>query len=306
MNNKILLIVVVFLSGIYGLMRSFYKETSFLIDDLSEIQVTVKDNETQEIISFDMEEYLVGVIAGEMPASFNMEALKAQAVASRTYAYYKVLNSNLEYDLTTDSSTQVYLNDNQMREKWHDEYNYYIDKITKAIRDTTDEVLTSNGQVISAYYFAMSNGFTENGKTVFGEDKTYLTSVLSKEDTSNRNFEVIKEFSKIDFCNKLNIACDQIIISNEVRNSANRVNSININNKDFTGIELRKILELRSTDFTILVAENTVNITTRGYGHGVGMSQYGANTMAKDGASYLDILSHYYTGTEISSITSIN
>ncbi|MBQ6840894.1 MAG: stage II sporulation protein D [Bacilli bacterium] len=302
MKNKILLVVVVVLGIIYLFIRSFVKETSFFIND----NVTIKNVTTNVTETIDMEEYLVGVLAGEMPASFEMEALKAQAIASRTYAYYKVKVSNKDYDLTTDKSTQVYLTNEEMKNKWGNDYDYYLDKIKSAIQQTGGMVLTFENEIIPAYYFAMSNGYTENALTVFGENKSYLTSVVSKENENHRSFKVTKSISVAAFCNALGIECNNLSINNIIRNDANRVESININNKNFTGLSIRKLLDLRSTDFEFKVSDNNVDITTYGYGHGVGMSQYGANTMAKDGYNYDKILKHYYTGVEITSINSIN
>lgn len=301
MKNKILLFLVVVLIIIYCLLRSFDNKTSFLVDNT----ISMKNKDTNEIEELNMEEYLVGVLAGEMPASFEMEALKAQAVASRTYAYYKVLTTNKDYDVTNDTSTQVHLTNDQMREKWQDQYEYYFDKIKMAIDETKDEVITYNGQIIPAYYFSMSNGYTESGMTVFGESGKYLNSVKSPEDTNHRNYEVITIYQKNEFCNALNIGCNNINISDISRNVANRVDRIKINNKEFTGIEVRKLLNLRSTDFNIEINEDNLTITTYGYGHGVGMSQYGANNMAKNDYDYLTILKHFYSGVEIESVMSI-
>jgi len=267
--------------------------------------VVIKDIENSSLINLPMEEYLIGVLAGEMPASFEEEALKAQAVASRTYAYYKILTSDKEYDLTTDITTQVYLSESKMKEKWQGDYEKYYQKIKKAIDDTKGEVLTFNDVVIPAYYFSMSNGYTESALAVFGEDRKYLVSVNSQEDVTHRNYEVTKIIEKSEFCTKLNIECNDIVITNLERNNTQRIISLDINGLSFTGIEVRKLLNLRSTDFALKVAENNVEITTKGYGHGVGMSQYGANTMAKSGFNYEQILFHYYSGVEINDVSSI-
>lgn len=302
MKNRILLIVVVLLAVVYLFVRSFNKETSFFLDNDN---ITIKNMTTNVTESLNIEEYLIGVLAGEMPASFEEEALKAQSVASRTYAYYKINHSNKEYDITTDKNTQVFLTKEEMQDKWQKEYDFYVNKIINAINDTKGKVLTFNDEVIPAYYFAMSNGYTENAKTVFGEDSFFLQSVISNEDTSHRNFKVVKVISKNEFCNALKIDCNNISISNITRNEANRVQSIIINNVLYKGIEVRKLLDLRSTDFEIEIDNAEIYITTLGYGHGVGMSQYGANAMAKKGSTYEEILKHYYTGIEIKSIDSI-
>ena len=302
MKNKILLIVVLILAVIYSLIRSFKKEASFFS---SENKVIIKNTTTNEIKTFDMEDYLIGVVAGEMPASFEEEALKAQVIASRTYAYYKIGISKDNYDLTTDKSTQVYLDDMQMRDKWQDDYDYYLNKIKTVVKETENLVLTYNNQVIPAYYFAMSNGYTENGQAVFGENKEYLASVKSEEDVNHRNYKVTKTMAKNEVCDLLSTSCDNLVISNIVRNDTNRVDSLIINGESYSGIQLRKLLDLRSTDFSFEINDENVIFTTIGYGHGVGMSQYGANTMAQQGYKYEEILNHYYLNTQIKNIKSI-
>lgn len=302
MKNKILLLLVLVLGSIYGCVRSFKKETSYFYSE--EKTVRVYDKETGKITKYNMEDYLVGVLAGEMPASFDEEALKAQAVAARSFAYYR-MNKNNNYDVTSDNSSQVFLDESKRQKKWGNEFAFYEAKIKKAVSDTKNEVVTYDGKIISAYYFAMSNGYTESSLTVFNEDKSYLTTVKSEEDGSHRAFKVTSVFTKEEFCNKLDITCDNIKVSNITRTSSERINKISINNKTFDGITVRKKLGLRSADFEIKVNSNNVEITTYGYGHGVGMSQYGANTMAKNGFSYEEILSHYYQGTKLDKVTSI-
>ena len=154
--------------------------------------------------------------------------------------------------------------------------------------------------VISDMY-EVSNGYTEDSMLVFNENKDYLKSVSSLDEIENRNFEKNVTFSKPEFCKKLDINCENIIINNVIRSKSNRVNEITINNKTFKGTEFRKILNLRSTDFTINIS-NEVIITTYGYGHGVGMSQYGANYLAKKGYNYEQILKYYYQGVNITCI----
>lgn len=299
MKNKILFIVLISLIIWYVKIRSFEEETSFFNNEI----VTVLDTKTGVTESVELENYLIGVVAGEMPASFNIEALKAQAVAARSYAYYLINNG---MTITNDSSTQVYLNTTSLKNKWGNDYTYYLEKIKQAIKETQDEVVTYEGKIVPTYYYSMSNGFTESALNVFGEDREYLTKVESMEDATNRNFKVQTTIDRKEFCNILDINCDAINISNIIKNDSERVQTININEKVFSGIELRKLLNLRSTDFSIEITNDNINIITYGHGHGVGMSQYGANTMANEGYSYKDILLHYYVGVNIENISSIN
>jgi len=251
--------------------------------------------------TIDLEEYIVGVVAGEMPASFNMEALKAQAVASRTFAVNKI-ETIKNYVLSTTINDQVYISLEEMKKKWGTDFNYYYDRVLKAVNETKGEVVTYNNKPISAYYFAISNGSTDDAKTVFKENKEYLVSVDSKWDKNFSSYVANRTISKTNFCNKLNISCNTITINKVVRSENNYVREITINNVKFTGIEVFNKLGLKSTDFTITVNGDNVNIKTLGFGHSVGMSQYGAQGMASSGYNYKDILSHYYKNTKIETI----
>lgn len=298
MKNRNLIIAVIFLSVIAILSSFDKKETVFLNEEKT---VTIKNNETKEEKNLELEEYIIGVVAGEMPASFEIEALKAQAIAARSYAMNKINTSNETYDLVTDVTNQVYITTDEMKNKWQSEYDYYYEKIKNAVLETQGLVMKYNNEIISAYYFAMSNGSTEDVSLVFGESKDYLQSVDSSWDENVKNFTVEINITKEEFCKKLDISCDDIIIKDIKRSETNRVNEITINNKKFKGTKVRSLLNLRSTDFDIEINES-IKITTKGYGHGVGMSQYGANEMAKNGSTYEEILKHYYNNIEISKI----
>ena len=301
MKNKILVLVTLILVPIAVI--SFKKnETNFNLSKKDITYINLKDVDNNEVINMELEEYIIGVVAAEMPASFKEEALKAQAVAARSYAYYKILHNNEDYDLVTDISDQGYITKEEMQKKWGTNYDTYYKKIKNAVTATKNEVITYNDEVILAYYFAMSNGYTEDSSLVFGEEP-YLESVESIWDNESiNNFQVNVAFDKIKFCKLLNITCENIVINNISRSNTNRVNSIVINNQEFKGTEFRHALGLRSTDFEITVTDSLINITTYGYGHGVGMSQYGANGMAKEGYSYREILKYYYKDTEIGKI----
>lgn len=300
MKNIYLLIAVIILS-IIGFISSFKKETTYFNEENKELEVTIKNQEEGTIETLDLEEYIIGVVAGEMPASFEDEALKAQAIAARSYALNKIKSTNKEYDLLTDITNQVYITKEEMQEKWQEEYEKYYDKIKKAVEDTKNLVMMYDGEVISAYYFAMSNGKTEDVSLVFGENIDYLVSVDSSWDENVKNFLVTNEIEKEEFCEKLDISCEEIKIEEIKRTDSNRVDTIKINGKEYKGTKIRALLNLRSTDFDIEIKES-INITTRGYGHGVGMSQYGANEMAKNGATYEEILKYYYKDINLTKI----
>lgn len=265
-------------------------------------QVMLSDNsDKSDAFAMDLEDYIIGVVAGEMPASFSLEALKAQAVASRTFALYK-MESNKDYVLSTTINDQVYLTQDDMKNKWGNDYEYYYNRVKEAVLDTEGEVLTYNGKLASTYYFAISNGYTDDALTVFQEDRDYLVSVESPWDKDYQSYTSLYTMNKSDFCSKLEITCGDIQVSQVNRADNHYVREITINGKTFTGIQVFQKLNLKSTDFTITPKGDTVEIQTLGFGHGVGMSQYGAQGMANDGYLYQDILKHYYQNTEITKL----
>ncbi|MBE6154697.1 MAG: stage II sporulation protein D [Firmicutes bacterium] len=268
----------------------------------SNYQVLISNNsDKSDPYQIDLEEYIIGVVAGEMPASFNMEALKAQAVAARTFAMYKMKNVD-NYVLSTTINDQVYLTKEAMVNKWGNDFEYYYNRVKDAVLSTKGEVITYNDDIIISYYFAISNGYTDDAKTVFNEDRSYLVSVDSTWDKDYSSYSSTRTISIDAFCTNLNIVCDGINIENVIRGENNYVREITINGTPFTGREVFNKLSLKSTDFNIKVNGNDIIIETYGFGHGVGMSQYGAQSMANNNYSYKDILKHYYKNTEISVI----
>lgn len=260
--------------------------------DKYQINVEISD----KLLTIDIEEYIIGVVAGEMPALFEEEALKAQAVAARTYLINHLQTENSIKNTTDD---QVYLTKAEMKDKWEEDYDKYYNKIKQAVTATKDLIMYYQNEPIKAYYFSTSNGYTASSISVFNEQKEYLTSVESPFDKDNSH---TIEISKQDFCNKLDISCNEISITNIKKDNSNRISKITINKKEYKGTQIRKLLSLRSTDFTINIKDTTIEITTKGYGHGVGMSQYGANNMAKLGYTYEEILKYYYQDIKIDSI----
>lgn len=294
MKNKILLGIVVILS--FALLIVVKNKENEQPSLTNEKNIKIKDKENN-IKDLNVEEYLIGVLAAEMPASFELEALKAQAVAARTFALYKIEHTkNQDYNVLTTVTDQSYITKEEMQEKWQTEYDKYFTKIKQAVEETKDEVMFYQGKIIESFYFAMSNGKTEDCATVFQEDLPYITTVESKWDNEQlKNFLVTTEFSKQEFCEKLSLNnCQEIKIGEIKKSETNRIISITVNNQVFLGTEFRRLLGLRSTDFEIKEDNGKMIITTKGYGHGVGMSQYGANGMAKEGSSYKDILNYYY------------
>lgn len=252
-----------------------------------------------KVVKMSLEDYVVGVVAAEMPASFSNEALKAQAVAARTYAMYLV---NSGKKLTDTVSTQVYKDKTQLKKMWGSSYSKYYNKVKNCVNSTKGIVLTYNGKYIYAAYHSTSNGKTEDALNVWGKSYPYLKSVSSTWDKNVSSYKrvVTKEFNNLNKVLGLNINSDSKVVIK--RNASHRVSSVKIDSKSYSGVAFRNLLGLRSSDFDIAFKNGKVSITTRGYGHGVGMSQYGANEMAKKGKTYKQILTHYYRGVSFKKI----
>lgn len=263
--------------------------------------IRVKDEKTGIINEVPFEDYIKGVVAGEMPATFELEALKAQAVASRSYAMYQMTaTKDKEYDVLNTTANQVYLTDQELKENWKEEYPEKINKIKKAIAETSGEYLTYEGKVINAMFFSTSVGATENSEEVFVSALPYLRSVDSKWDEASPAYTDTYTFTLEEFYKKLNLQYNQTLtIEVTSKTSTGRTRTLKINGTEINGRDLATKLNLRSNYFDIVQNENNVTITTKGFGHGVGMSQYGANGMAKEGYKYDQILKHYYQNTEI-------
>lgn len=257
----------------------------------------IKNN---QILNIELEEYVVGVVASEMPASFSLEALKAQAVLARTYAL-KAINKSIT--LTSDSKTQNYKTIDELKSMWVGSFDTYFYKVKRAVDDTTGLYLSYNNDFIEAVYHSTSNGYTEDAINVWGNSFPYLVSVESKYDTTNQSFYKEEFISYSDLSVKLKDtiteSTDFLILN---KTSSGRVLYISINNHEYSGVDIRGKLGLRSTDFEIEKTNLGVIFKTKGYGHGVGMSQYGANGMARAGYNYVDILNHYYQGAKLENI----
>lgn len=267
--------------------------------------IRVKRVNGGSIDSIGLEEYIVGVLAGEMPIYFELEALKAQAVAARSYALKRMeYNKNNEYDVVDSIMNQVYLDRDYLKEVWGSSYTSNINKLIRAVNETSGEYLDYDGGIADALFFSTSNGYTENSDVVFSFDVPYLKSVDSKWDESVSSvFHSSITISVSDFLQKMKISnSDKVVFSDIVKSDTGRVISININGVDFKGMDVYNNLGLKSLDFSLEQVGSNVVINTSGYGHGVGMSQYGALGMAKNGYNYRDILFHYYTGVTIKKI----
>lgn len=278
------------------------------------IKVYIKDQDKVEEMS--LENYVKGVVAAEMPVNFEMEALKAQAVAARTFAFSRMIDLYPSKEdvhkgahVCTDSKhCQAWVSKNDALKKWsvlNADKNW--NKIVKAVKETEDIILLYEDNPINPLYHANSGGRTENSEEVWeGMVVPYLKSVKSDGDADDPNFEVVTAFKEEDIISALKSKYPEILLNEDDMLSqfnilelseGGKVKKIKIGNVEIKGTELRNLLSLRSTNFKIEKGEeNELNITTIGFGHGVGMSQYGANYLAKNGGTFKEILKHYYRG----------
>ena len=278
-------------------------------------QIKLLHTSSNKVETIKLDEYLYGVVSAEMPASFEEEALKAQAVVARTYTLYKMINSggkhkSVEADIC-DASTccQAWISKEDRLAKWSEkDRDTYWNKIVNAVNSTQGKIITYEGKPINAFFHANSGGATETPINVWGgTGYPYLQTVTTagEEAYSGYNSEVSvtkKEFEakikekhsdfKIDFNEK---DCIKI----EEYTDGNRVKTIKVGNLKLSGVEIRTIFSLRSANFKVTVEKDTIKFEVVGYGHGVGMSQTGADSLAKEGKSYEDIIKHYYTGVKI-------
>lgn len=266
--------------------------------------------ETQEL---PLDEYLYGVVSAEMPASFETEALKAQAIVARTYTLYKIINSNKKHgesDICDDSTCcQAWISKEDRLEKWaEDDRNTYWSKIVNAVNSSQGKIITYEGKPINAFFHANSGGATEAPVNVWGgTGYPYLQTVTTSGEDAYSQYDSKVTVTKKEFEEKIkNLHSDFEIdfkeeecIKIEEYTEGNRVKTIKVGNLKLSGVEMRNIFELRSANFKIAIGGNNIKFEVIGYGHGVGMSQTGADSLAKQGKSYEEIIKHYYTGVEI-------
>lgn len=248
-----------------------------------------------------------------MPASFEPEALKAQAVAARTYLQsrmnaYDEASPPQEHkgaDICTDSShCKAWISEEKRRTLWGDEADANWAKIDKAVSETEGEVVLYNGNIISAVFHSTSSGRTESSKDVWGGERPYLVSVESPGEEVAPNFKTEKsislnDFKQIVFAELEGASEDFSPVGEIARSDAGGIITAEIYGVKISGTRLRNLFDLKSANITISITENDVHFAVKGYGHGVGMSQYGANAMAKNGKNYVEILTHYYSGTTV-------
>lgn len=300
-GNKVYLVVDGIIIGTVSLgSRPKYQEViekenlkEFYKDENSENKIILKyqDGKTEQL---SMDDYLIGVLATEIIPSFHIESIKAQAVICRTYAMKEMIENGQILDINPQ---QIYRNINYYKLLWTDHYFEYYEKIKRAIKETEGEYLTYLDKIIHPFYHLVSNGKTEESSI---EDTPYLQSVSSIWDIDSPMYlnHITKPIS--DVLNRLDISIEDLSNIKILKTTkSNRINQLKIGNKVISGQNFAYLLGLNSTDISMIREKDNIHFTTRGIGHGLGMSQYGANGMAKSGYDYKKILYHYYPNTKL-------
>lgn len=279
----------------------------FARNDTNEISVFNPSDES--VTKMSMRDYCVGVVAAEMPASYEPEALKAQALAAITYAQYVKDNSDSgsKGDIAADSSVnQGYLTVDEMKERWGDSFDEYYEKICNAVDAVANYRIYYDSKPINALYHAISSGKTEDAAVLWGSDIPYLKSEDSGDDKLSPRYSVSTAFTPEQFKERCAAVDGVKLPENEAdwvenikKSDAGTVVGVEIGGVSLSGTRVREIFSLRSPSFDIDYENGLFTFKTYGYGHGVGMSQYGANRMAEDGAKYNEIIAHYYKGVSI-------
>lgn len=280
--------------------------------------IKVYNLKTNDVMVIDFEEYLKGVVASEMPAEFNIEALKAQVITARTYLLYRLKKypdgqpEHTDASVCTGTHCQVWSSKEDLiashEEGWYDKY---WGKIEEAVNSTNSQILTYEGKIIEPLFHSTSGGRTENSEDVYSASVPYLRSVESPYENEAPKLHDSVKITVADFISKIESVYGDLDISQENLDEkiqlgevseGGKIKTIFVDNKEITGREMRSLFNLNSTNFSFIQSGNEIEIVTTGYGHGVGMSQWGADGMANEGFNYKEILKHYYTGIEIVSM----
>lgn len=272
---------------------------------------------TGEIEEVALDSYLCNVVSAEMPADFEEEALKAQAVVARTYTIYKIENKKHENaDICDDySCCQAWISKQDRMAKWQEnEAESNWNKIMQAVNDTKGKIITYNAEPINAFFHANSGGVTESSLNIWGKiDYPYLKSVETVGEEGYTQYASQVTFSKQDLINKIKTKYEDCVIDFSQQDCINileyttsgRVKTIKFGNIEIAGTEARTLLGLKSTNFTFSIEGENIIFSVTGYGHGVGMSQTGADALAKEGSDYESIIKHFYTNVEIIEVNSL-
>lgn len=288
------------------------EETS-LYDYKQYSKVKVLHTKTNVVEEINLDEYLYGVVSAEMPASFEKEALKAQSVVARTYTIYKIIHNKGKHngaDICDDSTCcQAWISKEDRLNKWDEkERENYWNKIVNAVDKTKGKIITYNGEPINAFFHSNSGGNTEAPVNVWGgTGYPYLQSVATSGEDSYTQYKSEVNLSKEELVNKMREKYKDFSINFEEADAiqiieyteGGRVKTLKIGNKNLSGVEIRSIFTLKSANFEVKIEKDTISFLVIGYGHGVGMSQTGADSLAKQGKNFEEIINHFYTGVII-------
>ncbi|HIV87310.1 MAG TPA: stage II sporulation protein D [Candidatus Pygmaiobacter gallistercoris] len=284
--------------------------------DTKETVLPILNSASGEVEQVSLRDFLIGAAASEMPASYQDEAIKAQIIAAHSYALANrdAQLANPDPDLkgawfaANPDQREGYIRTDDLQNVWGAQYQQYYDRLAALVDEVCDLVVTYQGSPALTTYFAICNGTTETSEAVWGQALPYLVSVDSALDLTSPDCEQTVTFSMQEVYDKLNLAFYSLDLTGQpeswfgatVRDAAGYVGTVEIGGQTIKGTELRQALGLRSADFEVTVGEDhAFTFTTRGYGHGVGLSQYGANALAITGKRYDEILAHYYPGTAL-------
>lgn len=295
----VIIMGIIFPSVIIHVIPKKAETENFQPEELSytHLQIIKMLDRNGDIIEIELEEYVLSVVLAEMPADFEVEALKAQAVLARTYVVKRVKHQSKHSNahVCADSTCcQGFISVNE-----YEGSDESLSKVTAAVKSTAGQVLSYGGDLIDATYFSCSGGRTENAAAVWGTDVPYLKATDSPGEEQASQYLSTVVIDQQECLLKLGLTNKVLQINDVSYTEGGGVNIINICGKDFSGVQIRQLLGLKSTAFRMNLVGNNVIITVKGYGHRVGMSQYGADAMASQGYTYDEILTHYYSGTEL-------
>lgn len=294
------------IDGLFDFIRNSNKNT---YEEHQEKIIKVYFHNENAIRPMSLENYIAGVLYAEVPSYYDSDALKAQAIAARSYTLYKI-NNGIVHQNGADVCT-----DYNHCQAWtsYEDYDDYPQSIKDAVEDTKNIICTYNGKCINAMYFSNSGGATESIENVWsGSDFPYLKSVYSPGESEYYDYCQVKLYTHQDFLEAIKNYSDDAVLDNQTalgniknikRSPSGRIICAEIGENTFTGLQIRAMFSLRSSNIYFAENSDSVSIVSLGYGHGVGMSQCGAQAMAKNGSTYEEILKHYYTGIELESIS---
>lgn len=275
--------------------------------------------ESGQVEELNIDEYLYGVVSSEMPANYEIEALKAQAVVARTYTIYQIIHNSGKHEnadiCDNFNCCQAWISKDERMAKWSaEEAESNWNKILEAVNSTSGKIITYNGEPINAFFHANSGGITESSLNIWGGiDYPYLKSVETAGEEGYTQYSSEVVYSKEELINKIKEKYPECEIDFSQENciqiieytTSSRVKTIKFGNIEMAGTEARTILGLKSTNFTFIIEGDNIKFSVTGYGHGVGMSQTGADALAKTGSNYEEIIKHFYTDVEIIEVNSL-